>query len=111
MSTFSAEDVHRLSRLARLELTADETARFAQQLTAILAYADQIEHGLEQLARLAAPADDGREARALLVTLLFACFTTAYAASMMPADAAAPAPRMTVGEAAPSPAIIFNPVG
>jgi aspartyl-tRNA(Asn)/glutamyl-tRNA(Gln) amidotransferase subunit C len=35
-------DVERIAALARLELTADETHRFADQLTAILAYADQI---------------------------------------------------------------------
>ena len=40
-----------------------------------------------------------------LVTLLFACFTTAYAASMMPADAPASAPAASITEAAPSPAV------
>ena len=36
-------DVERIATLARLELTGDETARFAEQLTAILAYADQVQ--------------------------------------------------------------------
>jgi aspartyl-tRNA(Asn)/glutamyl-tRNA(Gln) amidotransferase subunit C len=36
-------DVERIAALARLELTPDETPRFAQQLTAILAFADQVQ--------------------------------------------------------------------
>ena len=36
-------DVERIATLARLELTADEVALFADQLTAILAYADQVQ--------------------------------------------------------------------
>ena len=36
-------DVERIATLARLQLTADETSRFAEQLTAILAYADQVQ--------------------------------------------------------------------
>ena len=39
----TAADVERIATLARLELTADETARFAEQLTAILAYAEQVQ--------------------------------------------------------------------
>lgn len=39
----TSADVERIATLARLDLTADETARFAEQLTAILAYADQIQ--------------------------------------------------------------------
>jgi aspartyl-tRNA(Asn)/glutamyl-tRNA(Gln) amidotransferase subunit C len=39
----TSADVERIATLARLELTADETVRFAQQLTAILAYADQVQ--------------------------------------------------------------------
>ncbi|HET7695861.1 MAG TPA: Asp-tRNA(Asn)/Glu-tRNA(Gln) amidotransferase subunit GatC [Vicinamibacterales bacterium] len=39
----TSADVERIATLARLELTAEETARFAQQLTAILAYADQVQ--------------------------------------------------------------------
>jgi aspartyl-tRNA(Asn)/glutamyl-tRNA(Gln) amidotransferase subunit C len=36
-------DVERIAALARLELTSDEVPRFAEQLTAILAYADQVQ--------------------------------------------------------------------
>jgi aspartyl-tRNA(Asn)/glutamyl-tRNA(Gln) amidotransferase subunit C len=36
-------DVERIAALARLELTSDEIPRFAAQLTAILAYADQVQ--------------------------------------------------------------------
>ncbi len=36
-------DVERIAALARLELTGDEVERFATQLTAILAYADQVQ--------------------------------------------------------------------
>jgi aspartyl-tRNA(Asn)/glutamyl-tRNA(Gln) amidotransferase subunit C len=43
VSTFSAEDVHRLSRLARLELDADEVTAFTQQLSDILDFARQIQ--------------------------------------------------------------------
>ena len=39
----TSADVERIATLARLELTPDETVRFAQQLTAILAYADQVQ--------------------------------------------------------------------
>lgn len=39
----TSADVERIAALARLDLTADETVRFAQQLTAILAYADQVQ--------------------------------------------------------------------
>jgi aspartyl-tRNA(Asn)/glutamyl-tRNA(Gln) amidotransferase subunit C len=39
----TAADVERIATLARLDLTSDETVRFAAQLTAILAYADQIQ--------------------------------------------------------------------
>lgn len=41
--TLTSADVERIATLARLELTPDETARFAQQLTAILTYADQVQ--------------------------------------------------------------------
>jgi aspartyl-tRNA(Asn)/glutamyl-tRNA(Gln) amidotransferase subunit C len=41
--TLTPADVRRIAALARLELTADEIALFAEQLTAILAYADQIQ--------------------------------------------------------------------
>jgi aspartyl-tRNA(Asn)/glutamyl-tRNA(Gln) amidotransferase subunit C len=36
-------DVERIAALARLELTPEEVERFAGQLTAILAYADQVQ--------------------------------------------------------------------
>src|ERR1700738_158476 len=36
-------DVERIATLARLELTPDEVTVFAGQLTAILAYADQVQ--------------------------------------------------------------------
>lgn len=44
MSTvLSPADVDRIAALARLELTDEERARFATQLTAILEYADQVQ--------------------------------------------------------------------
>ena len=36
------EEVERIARLARLELTPEETALFARQLAGILAYAEQV---------------------------------------------------------------------
>ena len=36
-------DVERIAALARLELTAEEVALFAEQLTAILGYADEVQ--------------------------------------------------------------------
>jgi len=36
-------DVERIAALARLQIAEDEIERFAQQLTAILAYADQVQ--------------------------------------------------------------------
>jgi aspartyl-tRNA(Asn)/glutamyl-tRNA(Gln) amidotransferase subunit C len=41
--TLTPADVRRIATLARLELTADEIEMFAEQLTAILAYADQVQ--------------------------------------------------------------------
>ena len=41
--TLTPADVERIATLARLELTRDEIALFADQLTAILAYADQVQ--------------------------------------------------------------------
>jgi len=35
--------VQRIAALARLELTPDEVARFAEQLSAILSYAEQVQ--------------------------------------------------------------------
>jgi aspartyl-tRNA(Asn)/glutamyl-tRNA(Gln) amidotransferase subunit C len=40
--TLTPADVERIATLARLELTSDEVTLFATQLTAILAYADQV---------------------------------------------------------------------
>jgi aspartyl-tRNA(Asn)/glutamyl-tRNA(Gln) amidotransferase subunit C len=56
-------DVERIATLARLELTGEETARFAEQLTAILAYADQVQQvdtSAVEIPTAAAPTD-GRE--------------------------------------------------
>ena len=41
--TLTRADVERIAALARLELTPDEVTLFAGQLTAILAYADQVQ--------------------------------------------------------------------
>jgi aspartyl-tRNA(Asn)/glutamyl-tRNA(Gln) amidotransferase subunit C len=41
--TLTRADVARIAALARLELTPDEMTLFARQLTAILAYADQVQ--------------------------------------------------------------------
>jgi aspartyl-tRNA(Asn)/glutamyl-tRNA(Gln) amidotransferase subunit C len=41
--TLTRADVERIAALARLELTPDEVSLFATQLTAILAYADQVQ--------------------------------------------------------------------
>jgi aspartyl-tRNA(Asn)/glutamyl-tRNA(Gln) amidotransferase subunit C len=43
MSTFSPEDVGRVARLARLELTDEEKTVFRSQLAGILAYAEQVQ--------------------------------------------------------------------
>jgi aspartyl-tRNA(Asn)/glutamyl-tRNA(Gln) amidotransferase subunit C len=55
-------DVQRIATLARLELTPDEIALFADQLTAILAYADQVQQAdtsaLDAGAAIADPARD-----------------------------------------------------
>ena len=48
-------DVERIATLARLELTGDETTRFAEQLTAILAYADQVQQVDTSAVEMAAP--------------------------------------------------------
>jgi aspartyl-tRNA(Asn)/glutamyl-tRNA(Gln) amidotransferase subunit C len=42
-TVLSPADVDRIAALARLELTDDERARFATQLSAILAYADEVQ--------------------------------------------------------------------
>jgi len=41
--TLTPADVSRIAALARLDLTPEEIALFAEQLTAILAYADQVQ--------------------------------------------------------------------
>jgi aspartyl-tRNA(Asn)/glutamyl-tRNA(Gln) amidotransferase subunit C len=54
--TLTPADVRRIATLARLELTADEIAMFADQLTAILAYADQVQQVDTSETTLASPA-------------------------------------------------------
>jgi len=51
----SPADVDRIAALARLELSDEERVRFATQLTAILAYADEI----QQADTSGATGDDG----------------------------------------------------
>jgi len=55
----SPADVDRIAALARLELTDEERARFATQLSAILAYADQVQQAETSAAaaEAAAPGD------------------------------------------------------
>lgn len=49
--------MQRIAALARLELTRDEVARFAEQLSAILSYAEQVQQvDTQQVAPLALPA-------------------------------------------------------
>jgi aspartyl-tRNA(Asn)/glutamyl-tRNA(Gln) amidotransferase subunit C len=40
---FTREDVERIARLARVELTEDEKARITPQLSSFLAYAEQVQ--------------------------------------------------------------------
>lgn len=55
--------MQRIATLARLELTPDEIALFADQLTAILAYADQVQQAdTSALDAEAARADPARDA-------------------------------------------------
>ena len=42
-SRFSPEDVHRLARLARLDVSDQEVALFAEQLSEILAFAAEVQ--------------------------------------------------------------------
>jgi aspartyl-tRNA(Asn)/glutamyl-tRNA(Gln) amidotransferase subunit C len=59
-TVLSPADVDRIAALARLELTDDERVRFATQLSAILAYADQVQQ-VDTSAVAAAPsAGDSR---------------------------------------------------
>jgi aspartyl-tRNA(Asn)/glutamyl-tRNA(Gln) amidotransferase subunit C len=61
--TLTRADVQRIATLARLELTPDEIALFADQLTAILAYADQVQQAdTSALDADAAGADPARNA-------------------------------------------------
>jgi aspartyl-tRNA(Asn)/glutamyl-tRNA(Gln) amidotransferase subunit C len=52
-TVLSPADVDRIAALARLELTDEERATFAAQLSAILAYADQVQQA--DTSGLAAP--------------------------------------------------------
>ena len=56
--TLTRADVERIAALARLELTPDEVTLFAGQLTAILAYADQVQR-VDTSGIDAAPASPG----------------------------------------------------
>lgn len=65
-TVLSPADVDRIATLARLELTDDERARFATQLSAILAYADQVQQvetaaGAESAEQLLPPGPQLRE--------------------------------------------------
>jgi len=59
-TVLSPADVDRIAALARLELTDDERARFATQLSAILAYADQVQQVDTSTVAAAAPSSDSR---------------------------------------------------
>jgi aspartyl-tRNA(Asn)/glutamyl-tRNA(Gln) amidotransferase subunit C len=61
--TLTRADVERIATLARLELTPDEVTLFAGQLTAILAYADQVE-AVDTSGIAAAPATTAGDAAA-----------------------------------------------
>lgn len=54
--TLTRADVQRIATLARLALTPDEVTLFAEQLTAILGYADQVQ--LVDTSRVAPAAAD-----------------------------------------------------
>jgi aspartyl-tRNA(Asn)/glutamyl-tRNA(Gln) amidotransferase subunit C len=43
MTELSREDIEHLSRLARLELTAEEYERYASQLTKVVGYVEQLQ--------------------------------------------------------------------
>ena len=70
-TVLSPADVDRIAALARLELTDDERARFATQLSAILAYADQVQQAetSASAADAAAPGDSRMRADTLLPSL------------------------------------------
>src|SRR6476659_8811075 len=64
MSTvLSPADVDRIAALARLELTDDERARFATQLSAILAYAAQVQQVETTTVAAGAAGPDGSRMR------------------------------------------------
>ena len=42
MPSLSTDDIRSLSRLARLQLTADEEGRFARQLSTVVEYVEQL---------------------------------------------------------------------
>jgi aspartyl-tRNA(Asn)/glutamyl-tRNA(Gln) amidotransferase subunit C len=53
--TLTPTDVRRIATLARLELTPDELETFAEQLTAILAYAGQVQQPIAELPNVELP--------------------------------------------------------
>jgi len=59
-TVLSLADVDRIAALARLELTDDERTRFATQLSAILAYADQVQQADTSAAAGAAGSGESR---------------------------------------------------
>ena len=59
----SPADVDRIAALARLELTDDERTTFATQLTAILAYADQVQQVDTSSVTVSAPTPDDSRMR------------------------------------------------
>ena len=62
-TVLSSADVDRIAALARLELTDDERARFATQLTAILTYADQVQQADTSAAAAAGAEPDASRMR------------------------------------------------
>jgi aspartyl-tRNA(Asn)/glutamyl-tRNA(Gln) amidotransferase subunit C len=62
-TVLSPADVDRIAALARLELTDDERTRFATQLSAILAYADQVQQVDTSAVAPAAPSPEDSRMR------------------------------------------------
>ena len=62
-TVLSPADVDRIAALARLELTDDERSRFATQLSAILAYADQVQQVDTSTVASAAPSPEDSRMR------------------------------------------------
>jgi aspartyl-tRNA(Asn)/glutamyl-tRNA(Gln) amidotransferase subunit C len=83
--TLTRADVERIAALARLELTPDEVTLFAGQLTAILAYADQVQQvdtpGLPTVASAEAGIDAAPAASALSGVLSAEASATAEASA------------------------------